>query len=145
MAGRQLSEPGQRGRGINSREAGEEMITREYPTVVGGSTVPVSLMDAHATRVTQEEARKIIFTYLDEDEVNYIRFTCKTARAWCSYRGRSVVLKFHPNEYLTLGLVLHEIAHALCWIDKKQKGHGEVFIETLDGLVKSEAEDQSIQ
>jgi len=59
---------------------------------------------------------------------------------WGSYGRGSVTLKFHPDRYLTLGIVLHEVAHALCWLDKKTKGHGEQFISILDGLVFSEAQ-----
>jgi hypothetical protein len=116
-------------------------MTREYPTVLSRSVYRLDLEEAHRTVISEEAARKIIFVYLDEGEVRDIRFSCRTARGWCSYHRTSVTLKFHPREHLTLGIVLHEIAHALNWLDGGKRGHGDKFVEILDGLLRSELEE----
>lgn len=88
---------------------------------------------------------QVIFAYLDEDEFqDGVRFTGETGPGSCEYRrkglSRAVNLRL-PSEKtgkLTLGMVLHEIAHALNYIDHGEVNHGDSFVAVLDNLVRSE-------
>lgn len=121
------------------------MITEEYPTVLKRSTSRGLLETVHGVAITEEAARQVIFAYLDEGDVQEgVRFTGETGPGLCEYRrqGLSRVVNLRlPGEKtgkLTLGMVLHEIAHALNYIDHDEVNHGDSFVAVLDNLVTSE-------
>lgn len=120
------------------------MITSEYPTVLKRSSCRSLLERVHGISITEAAARQLIFTYLDEDEIeNDIRFTGKTGPGCCEYKNKyhrrvDIRLPSENSGLLTLGMTLHEIAHGLNYIDFDEKGHGDSFITVLDNLVMSE-------
>lgn len=123
----------------------ERMITAEYPTVLKRSTCRGLLETVHGKAITEEAALQVIFSYLDESDFqNDVRFTGKTGPGLCEYKmsglSRTVNLRL-PSEKtgkLTLGMTLHEVAHALNYIDHKEVNHGDTFVAVLDNLVMSE-------
>ena len=111
----------------------------EYSSVMKASGNPAALQFVWSLSVSQDEAMKVIFAYLDEHEVNP-RFTAKTrGRAWSNGD-----IRFPAKP--TLGLVLHEMAHVLAWCDNgKSDHHGPAFVKILDGLVRSEMIERGYQ
>lgn len=112
--------------------------SREYPTVLKLSRDPDALLNAHATMISRDLATATVYSYLDEDnELPVLDFTATTmrGRAW-PVTGR---IRLPESEsMLTLGTVLHEIAHIIEYKDKGTIGHGINFINVLDDLVRSE-------
>jgi hypothetical protein len=102
---------------------------KDYPTVMALSSDREALLAAWNTPITQDDARKLVYDYLDEDELHTLDFTATTMRgaAWNSGKIR---LPITP----TLGITLHEVAHII----HHGRGHGPDYIKILDGLVQSE-------
>lgn len=123
----------------------ERMITSEYPTVLKRSTCRGLLETVHGIVITEEAANQVIFSYLDVGDLqDGVRFTGKTGPGLCEYKKsghfRTVNLRL-PGEKtgkLTLGMTLHEIAHALNYIDHNDVNHGNSFVAILDNLIMSE-------
>ena len=117
----------------------------EYVSVLKASSHPDKLRTTWKVRVTELEATQLIFAYVDEDEIEEIRFTGKTGRGLCRYLGKNhcrkatLRLPAEKTGKLSLGIVLHELAHALVWADSgKNAHHGPAFVNVLDRLVASE-------
>ena len=113
---------------------------KDYPGVMKASGNPAALEVVWNIPISQDEALKVIFAYLDEHEATP-RFTAETMRgkAWSNGDMR---LPIKP----TLGIVLHEVAHVLAWCDNGQSDHhGPAFVKILDGLVRSEMIDRGLQ
>lgn len=115
------------------------MATSEYKNVHKFSRDPERLMAAHQKVISENEARKSIFAYLDEHEV-VARFTCKKNGAALGGPHGFIRLPRDGSKRLTLGLTLHEIAHVICHNDRRERGHGKTFVDILDGLIRSERE-----
>ena len=123
----------------------ERMITAEYPTVLKRSTCRGLLETAHGIAITEEAALQVIYAYLDENDFQEgVRFTGKMGpgRCECKKNGHFRVVNLRlPSENskkLTLGMTLHEVAHALNYIDHNEANHGDSFVAVLDNLVMSE-------
>ena len=109
----------------------------EYKNVLKLSADREALEFLWRIPITEDDANITIFAYLDEGEVE-VRFTCKKNGAahpelrWMRLPGE--------GKCLTLGLVLHEIAHVLTHNDigKDLKPHGPEYVKVLDSLVISE-------
>lgn len=117
------------------------MITSEYPTVLGRSKNKKLLEMIHNTPITETASLKVIFAYLDEYEVKEgIRLTGTSGRGKCEFRGQQVniMLPREDSGKLTLGITLHEIAHAINYMDHKERDHGVNFVKILDNLAMSE-------
>lgn len=114
--------------------------SKEYPSVLALSEDPEALLRVHSQQISQDQARQIVYAYVDEYECPDLDFTATTMRG-CAWEGR-IRLPQKP----TLGLVLHEVAHIIQHNDKgfkrlgsgKRDVHGEDFARILDGLVRSE-------
>ena len=114
--------------------------SKEYPSVLALSEDPEALLRVHAQQISQDQARQIVYAYLDEHECPALDFTATTMR------GRAWEGRIRLPKKPTLGLVLHEVAHIIQHNDKgfrplpngKRDVHGEDFVRILDGLVKSE-------
>jgi predicted SprT family Zn-dependent metalloprotease len=117
----------------------------EYVSVLKASSSPDRLRATWEVKLTELEATQLIFAYVDESDVEEVRFTGKTGRGLCRYLAkdhhRKVILRL-PSEStgkLSVGIVLHELAHALNWLDGGNNDHhGSVYVATLDRLVASE-------
>ena len=107
----------------------------EYKNVLRLSNDKASLEVAWREMVSEQVALETIFSYLDEDEVN-VRFTGKTNRGRAYFSGAIMLPKEGPG--LTMGLVLHEVAHIISYNDKMVRGHGPEFVKVLDGIIFSE-------
>ena len=110
----------------------------EYPNVLKTSRDRKALEAAWQKKISENDALTCIGAYLDEGEVE-VCFTARTrGTAWAGERG-VIRLPGDKTGNLTLGLVLHEIAHIIAINDRGQRGHGPGFVKTLDGMVFSEA------
>ena len=116
------------------------MISREYPTVLKRSKNRAAMEKMHNTPISESETNKLVFEYLDEDEVAEVRFSCTSGRAAACYRGEETYLRFTPGGKLTKGIVLHEIAHIINSNDRHGRQHDDSFVKVLDGLIWSEEE-----
>ncbi len=125
----------------------ERMISCEYPTVLKRSCCRGLLETVHGIKVNKEAALEVIFVYLDEEDIlgDGIRFTGFKGGGCCEYHNknglfRQVTIKLPTEEsgHLTLGVVLHEIAHALNYIDHNDGMHSDSFVAILDYLIMSE-------
>ena len=110
---------------------------REYATVKARSSNHALLMAAHEKVICEPDAINTIYAYVDEHEVT-VAFTGKN-NGRCHY-GAPCRITLPPtgSKYLTVGLTLHELAHALLYIDKQLRNHCDEFVRTLDALVVSE-------
>ena len=120
------------------------MITNEYPTVLSRSRDREALVQSHSTRISVKKARETIFAYIDEYEINTdVRFTGKTGRGLCEHfkNGKiDIMLPAEDTGKLTMGITLHELAHALAFLDRKGRQHDDGFVAVLDNLILSENE-----
>ena len=106
------------------------MAYKDYPTVMAMSRDKEALLKAWNTPITQDEARGILYSYLDEDELLMLDFTATTMRGAAWNIARRIRLPIEP----TLGITLHELAHRI----HNGRGHGPDYVKILDDLVRSE-------
>jgi predicted metallopeptidase len=112
-----------------------------YPTVIKRSKNAGLLERLHSIKVTEEAARQVVFDYLDEQEVEEVRFTGTSGRAICRLYSKERCMLRYPREdtgKLNLYLVLHEIAHFIAYQQFGEKAHGDIFVNVLDDLAMSE-------
>ena len=117
-----------------------EMISSECKRVLKLSVDRDALEEAHSVSITQEESWKLVYSYIDEDELPH-GLTFENGRSYHTEAGGYINL--NPNR-LSVGLVLHETAHVIAGCKKMKDGrrdiHGPHFVKKLDELVASERE-----
>jgi hypothetical protein len=119
------------------------MITTEYPTVLKRSKDRTLLEKMHGIVISEASAREVVFSYLDPEEFSTdVRFTGTSGRGRCEYKSNNrridIMLPSDDSKRLTLGITLHEIAHAIAYLDHNAPKHDDTFVKVLDGLAFSE-------
>lgn len=110
------------------------IMRKDYPRVIAMSADAEALLAAWNKDISADQAREVVYDYLDEQEVPILDFTATTHRGM-AWPGGRIRLPESPS----LGLVLHEVAHIIQFNDRHDRGHGKGFVKILDGLVRSES------
>ena len=112
-------------------------MTTEYASVIEGSRDRRRLATAYRTRLTPLRAVRVLAAGAAAHGVEMPSIRWGTARhrdGWYATKTKTITLSRYADP-LTLGTVLHELAHHLVEPHKPARHHSPLFVETLDDLV----------
>ena len=113
----------------------------EYPIVVRNTVDPDALVAANRTRIDERDAARLVRAAMARYGIPYELYFGRTRRnSWGglrSVRGRRIgYLSFVPaGPQLTVGTVLHEVAHVVGMWTRVTHTHDERFTQILDLLI----------